>query len=224
MWLVLLIVFSAIAETPKCLSQVKKSTLTQIEDEMIPDKEILTRLIFAEGISTNYASHNDCKEKGSEIFEAIGWGVMARVRMGEFDNSWANKYGKTIKEVIFKQGQFNPAISKKSRFANYFKCPQKAPEWKKHWSWASSAARTVIDNQHESPFIKSKWEKKFVIPLVSHFYYPLSTQATKVPPKWADRKKHSRQFVSELKIRNKYIPETCIWFFRHERPIRKDDS
>jgi hypothetical protein len=184
----------------------------------VKEKELLTRLIFAEGLSTNFSSHEECKEKGPEIFEAIAWGVMSRVRMGEYSEKWSKKYGKGIKGVIFKKNQFNPAISKRSKYSHFFMCPQKSDDWKKFWGWAKIASTTVIQNPHKSPFIESKWEKKKLISTVSHFYYPLSKQATKSPPKWANKKKHGSKLVYDLNINLKRIPEKCIMFFRHEKP------
>ncbi len=142
--------------------------------------------------------------------------------MNEHNLTYANKYVKRIKGVIFQKNQFNPAISEKSPYSVYFRCPNKAPNFQEHWKWATLAMRTAVDNPMDSPFIKSKWEKKNSIPLVSHFYYPLSKQASKTPPDWADRKKHPRAVFPDLMIRDKYIPETCILFFRHEKPLNKD--
>jgi hypothetical protein len=198
MWFFLL-VFKLYAATPECFENVQTNTLQYLEKNQILEKEILTRLIFAEGISTNYFAHEDCREKGSHIFEAIAWGVMSRVRMSEHDKSWAHKYGKGIKGVIFKKNQFNPAISLKSRFHHLFMCPSLDGQFKKHWQWAQAAANTAMNNSAHSPFIQSKWEKENSVSLVSHFYYPLSTQATKSYPDWADRKKNRRYICSRVK-------------------------
>ncbi|MBL7663791.1 MAG: hypothetical protein JNM93_01565 [Bacteriovoracaceae bacterium] len=220
MFLFITLLMNAWADTPTCLEKTaKQSPTVTIQKAAISNQELLTRLVMAEGISTNYQASNECSDRGAEIFEAIAWGVVARLKMGETHPTWAKKFGKTIPEVVLKPGQFAPAISEKSAYSKYFLCPTQAPEWEKHWGWASVAAGQTLLNPHKSPFIDSKYERAKVLSLVSHFYYPLSKQAHKIPPLWANPKAQAKNLVGEIEINNKRIPHTCILFFRHEKPL-----
>lgn len=210
---------SSITQKPLCIEKPNAGSIREtFERYSIPDSEILARLVFAEGVSTNYRSHPNCKGKAKGIFTSIAWGVMNRVRMGKRSSHLQKRYGKGINGVIFKRGQFNPALSPRSRFAPLFLCPSNYKGFSKEWPLSRLAVREALSNQRVNPFLTTKWEKKNQLSLVSHFYYPLSTQATKKPPHWADTSASSKSFVGDFVLNGETISNRCIWFFRLETP------
>jgi len=184
---------SALAATVPCIS---------IKGE--GDLETLTRLVLAEGISTA------CLEgRESEVFGSIAWGVMNRVLLSEHYPKLARQFGRGVQGVIFKPGQFNPAVSKRSRFAAYFTCPLKAPEASRLWPLALQAASQALNSPEKNPFVETAWEKEQGLSLVTHFYYPRSEQATVPPPAWASPKS---------KTLAKNLGPGCVQFFRVPKP------
>lgn len=151
---------------PACLSQDERtSTESIIDSRPMSDQELLARLVYAEGMSTGFGDDR-------LVYESIAWGVMNRVRLGEVSHSMRRAYGSGIRGVIFKKGQFNPAVSKKSQFSKAFLCPDHASRWTMAQS-AAEAARKGAGN----PFIQTSWEKQNNLSLVVNFYYPHSHQA-----------------------------------------------
>ncbi len=103
-------------DLPACLILGKgQSTRVVMERSVHDDQEILTRLVYAEGISTGHGDN-------PVVYEAIAWGVMNRVRLGDVSPSKQRVYGRGIRGVIFKEGQFNPAVSRRSQFSREFLC------------------------------------------------------------------------------------------------------
>jgi hypothetical protein len=182
------------------------------------DLELLARLVFAEGTSTGFADSAECRDLGPSIFQAIAWGVMNRVRLAEVSASAAKRYGRGVRGVIFKPGQFNPAISGHSRFAKLFACPSGDAAAFTHWETARAAARTATGDPSENPFLLTDWEKRHRLSLVTYFYYPKSPLATATPPAWADTRSGSRTWVRNPRVGGRELGEQCIWFFRRESP------
>jgi hypothetical protein len=200
---------------PACLQRVgQQSNQDVIEKAKISDHEILSRLVFAEGISTNFGSHDVCKSQSSMIFESIAWGVMNRVRISEKIPAFQKEFGKGIVGVVFKPGQFNPAVSKRSQFSKFFLCPSDAPGWAENWRKAEESAQRAIQSPSENPFLETDWERQNGMSWVVQFYYPKSIQATLVPPHWADVSKNSKTFVRKVQINGSLLSTECIWFFR----------
>ncbi len=206
---------------PRCFSQKNKkdhrSILSGVE---ISDAELLTRLVFTEGISTNYKNTKVCKHSHTEIFEAIAWGVMNRVRLANASEKCKQKYGSGIKGVIFKTGQFNPSFSKHSRFAKLFLCPKlQKKNWVELWATALAAAQKAISFPELNPFLQTEWEREHHISLVSHFYYPSSRQARGKRPMWVDTSKKKTTQIKNLSIDGRKVDDRCISFFRLEKPF-----
>ncbi|HQJ09917.1 MAG TPA: cell wall hydrolase, partial [Deltaproteobacteria bacterium] len=136
-------------ELPACLHLGKSPTVRSvIEAGRIAEEEVLARLVYAESLSTGYADDQ-------AVYEAIAWGVMNRVRLSRAFPSKARIYGSGIKGVIFKEGQFNPAVSKRSRFSKEFLCPSD----KARWRMAELAALKALAGSG-NPFIETPWEKE----------------------------------------------------------------
>lgn len=196
---------------PVCLKLAGEQSPEQvIQLAQITDQEVLTRLVFAEGLSTGFQKAPECERLGAEIFQAIAWGVMNRVRLAEKSPRLAKKYGTGLRGVVFKPGQFNPAVSRKSRFSRLFLCPTESKAFEKDWANASQAASRSLSSNQGNPFIQTEWEKRTELSLVTHFYYPRSEQATRVPPPWADPSRATKTGVDSR----------CIWFFRLEEPFK----
>ena len=197
---------SAFAEDiPACLSSDPRASVESTTfAKNISDQELLARLVYAEGLSTGFADDQ-------LVYDAIARGVMNRVRLGESSQSMKRTYGQGIQGVIFKKGQFNPAISKRSPFSKAFLCPDHAS----HWSMAKAAAERAIKGAN-NPFIQTTWEKQNSLSLVVNFYYPQSTQAKGTLAPWEGNK--SLSFVGDILIDGKVLPAKRIRFYRLNDP------
>ncbi|MFA6999995.1 MAG: hypothetical protein WC241_02650 [Candidatus Paceibacterota bacterium] len=197
---------SAFAEgVPACLSSDPKACVESIiTAKNISDQELLARLVYAEGLSTGFADDQ-------LVYDAIAWGVMNRMRLGESSQSMRRAYGQGIQGVIFKKGQFNPAISKRSPFSKAFICPDHTG----HWRMAKAAAENAIRGAN-NPFIQTPWEKQNSMSLVVNFYYPQSTQAKGTLAPWEGNK--SLSFVGDILIDGKVLSANRIRFYRLNYP------
>jgi len=206
MLLVLVLSNAAFAEgIPGCLSSDPTTSVESIiTAKNIRDQELLARLVYAEGLSTGFPDDQ-------LVYDAIAWGVMNRVRLGEVSLSMRRTYGQGIHGVIFKKGQFNPAISKRSPFSKAFLCPDHA----KHWSMAIGSAERAIRGVN-NPFIQSTWEKQNGLSLVVNFYYPQSTQAKGTLAPWEGSK--SLIFIGDVLIHGKTLSANSIRFYRLSGP------
>ena len=204
--LVMILSSAAFAEgIPACLSSDPKASVESITTaKNISDQELLARLVYAEGLSTGFADDQ-------LVYDAIAWGVMNRVRLGGASQSMRRAYGQGIQGVIFKKGQFNPAISKRSPFSKAFLCPDHAS----HWSMAKAAAERAIKGAN-NPFIQTTWEKRNGLSLVVNFYYPQSTQAKGKLAPWEGSK--SLTFIGNALIDGKTLSANSIRFYRLNSP------
>ncbi|MRR37147.1 hypothetical protein EG829_21310, partial [bacterium] len=145
---------------PSCLALGNsRDVRSVVADAGIPEKEVLARLVYAESISTGFPDD-------SLVYEAIAWGVMNRVRLGEASPAKRRIYGDGIRGVVFMKGQFNPAVSKRSKFSKEFLCPTNEVRWR----MAVDAAGKAIEGSG-NPFITTAWEKEHGLSLVTGFYY-----------------------------------------------------
>jgi hypothetical protein len=192
-------------EEPACLSMRKHSSSEEVlAAARIKEDELLARLIYAEGASTGFPDED-------AVYEAIAWGVMNRVRLGDASPSLQKVYGKGIRGVIFKPGQFNPAVSKRSQFSGEFLCPGDP----RRWSMAQAAAMKAIRGEG-NPFIVTDWERRHGISLVVNFYYPGSIQARKPTAPW-ENSRHLR-FVGDVDIGRQPLSSEKVRFYRLSRP------
>ena len=206
MFLILILSYSAFAEViPACLSSDPKASVESVTtSNNISDQELLARLVYAEGLSTGFPDDQ-------LVYDAIAWGVMNRVRLGKSSQRMQHAYGKSIHGVIFKKGQFNPAISKRSPFSKAFLCPDHAM----HWNMARGAAKRAIKGVN-NPFIQTPWEKRNGLSLVVNFYYPKSTQAKGTIAPWEGNK--SLSFIGDILIDGKMLSADLIRFYRLNSP------
>ncbi|HQG31269.1 MAG TPA: cell wall hydrolase [Deltaproteobacteria bacterium] len=188
-------------ELPACLHLGKSPTVRSvIEAGRIAEEEVLARLVYAESLSTGYADDQ-------AVYEAIAWGVMNRVRLSRAFPSKARIYGSGIKGVIFKEGQFNPAVSKRSRFSKEFLCPSD----KARWRMAELAALKALAGSG-NPFIETPWEKEHGLSLVVGFYYPHSIQAKSPLAPW--EKSRALKFIGDVKIGGTVLSSRKVRFYR----------
>lgn len=203
--LLILPAYAFTADLPACLPFDPQASVESIaKAKNITEKELLTRLVYAEGLSTGFAEDR-------LVYDAIAWGVMNRVRLGESSPGMRRAYGRGIHGVIFKKGQFNPAISRKSPFSKAFLCPDHAV----NWSMAKVAAEKSI-NGIGNPFIWTPWEKRNDLSLVVNFYYPQSTQAKGTLAPWEGN--GSLSFIGDIPIDGKLLSASKIRFYRLNYP------
>jgi hypothetical protein len=151
---------------PQCLATGNGESirLAVMRAERSP-QELLARLAYAEALSTGFPDE-------PAVYEAIAWGVMNRLRLGERSPAMGRRYGSTLAGVIFKPGQFNPAISARSPFSKQFLCARDSVRW----DLSRAGARKALSGRG-NPFIQTGWERSHGLSLVVNFYYPGSPQS-----------------------------------------------
>ncbi len=195
------------AQVPVCLAPDPALT---IESGMaragVGDKELLARLVYAEAASTGFPDD-------AAVYEAIAWGVMNRVRLGEASASMRSLYGRGVRGVIFRKGQFNPAVSPRSRFSRMFLCPENP----RRWAIALAAAQAALRGE-DNPFIATTWEKEHGLSLVVNFYYPCSTQAKGSHAPW--EKSGVLRFTGDVTVGGRLLGADRVRFYRLVEPPR----
>ena len=195
---------AAAADVPKCLPRDPSDSIEFVAAKArLSQKELLARLVYAEALSTGIGDD-------PLVHEAIAWGVMNRVRLAERSESMKKSYGSGIRGVIFKKGQFNPAVSPKSAFSKDFLCPKE----RTLWLLASAAAGKAMAGK-KNPFIQTPWEQENNLSLVVNFYYPKSIQAKGSYPPWEDG--GSLEFIGDVRIGDKLLPAEHVRFYRLAR-------
>ncbi|UXR66129.1 cell wall hydrolase [Bdellovibrio bacteriovorus] len=205
---------SKVISEPACLKRAADESNEDLaKQHKLTDFEILARLVFAEGISTNLEK---CDKYGASLFESLAWGVENRVALAKASPAYAKMFGSGIQGVIFKKAQFNPAVSKKSSYSKLFLCPTEHPEWKKYWAYSTQAADKVMQDPKQNPFLKAG-PQKHGVSAVTHFYYPHSSQATQPPVAWADLSKSAakKAYVKAVSIDGHAYSNECVQFFSY---------
>jgi len=199
---------------PACLSQdAQTNTESIVDSHPMSGQELLARLVYAEGMSTGFGDDR-------LVYDSIAWGVMNRVRLGEVSYSMRRSYGFGIRGVIFKKGQFNPAVSKRSQFSKAFLCPDHTSRW----TMARSAAEAAM-KRAGNPFIQTSWEKQNNLSLVVNFYYPHSIQARGRFAPWEGNK--ALIFIGDLPMGDTMLSSEHILFYRLKYPptdIKKHET
>jgi hypothetical protein len=136
---------------------------------------------------------------------------MNRVRLAERSESMKKSYGSGIRGVVFKKGQFNPAVSSQSPFSRDFLCPKERAIWR----LALAAAGKAIAGE-KNPLIQTPWEQEHNLSLVVNFYYPKSVQAKGPYPPWEGGE--GLEFIGDVMIGDKMLPAEHIRFYRLARP------
>lgn len=197
----------AAQDSPECTMVVSGESVQAALQRIGPTQsEVLARLVYAEGLATGFPDD-------ALIYEGIAWGVMNRVRLGQASPSLKRRYGDGVAGVIFKKGQFNPAISPRSKFSKEFLCPQ-APA---RWQMAVAAANKALDGS-SNPFMGTAcaWEERHALSLVVNFYYPQSSQARGPLPPWEGSQE--LELVENVTIGGRTLSTDRIRFYRLTRP------
>jgi hypothetical protein len=192
-------------EAPICLMLQPAATVeASVRAAGIRDVELLARLVYAETASTGFPDH-------SAVYEAIAWGVMNRVCLGNAAPSMQKVYGRGIRGVIFRKGQFNPAVSIRSPFTKEFLYPRDPHRWGMAWSAAEIAMKG-----DGNPFIETTWEREHGISLVVNFYYPGSVQARNPLAPWEAGRRLA--FIGDVQIGENVLHSDQVRFYRLTNP------
>ncbi|MDQ2693899.1 MAG: cell wall hydrolase [Pseudomonadota bacterium] len=190
---------------PPCLTLGKGGSVQSAVMKADPAaEELLARLVYAESLSTGFADD-------PLVHQAIAWGVMNRVRLGEASPSLRQRYGSGVAGVIFRKGQFNPAVSPRSRFSGAFLCPDDPGGWRT----AVQAARRALAGEG-NPFIATPWEQEHGLSLVVNFYYPRSVQARGPVAPWEGSRELG--FIGDVRIGGELLDAGRVRFYRLARP------
>lgn len=190
---------------PGCLTVGGQDTIRSTVLNTRPEPaELLGRLVYAESRSTGFADDG-------RVYRAIAWGVMNRVRLGEASSAMRRRYGDGVAGVIFRKGQFNPAVSPRSPFSRDFLCPQDSARWR----LATEAAKTALRGQ-DNPFVQTAWEREHGLSLVVNFYYPGSPQARGPLAPWEGDE--GLRFIGEVSIGGTVLPAERVRFYRLATP------
>ncbi len=193
------------AGAPRCLARDPSDTVEYVAAKAkLSPAELLARLVYAEALSTGIGDD-------PLVHEAIAWGVMNRVRLAERSESAKRSYGSGIRGVVFKKGQFNPAVSPRSPFSKDFLCPKE----RALWQMAVEAAGKAMAGGR-NPFIQTPWEQDNGLSLVVNFYYPKSIQADGIhaPGEGGG----GLEFIGDIMIGDKMLPAEHVRFYRLARP------
>ena len=196
---------AAAADVPKCLAREPSDTVeyTAAKARLSP-KELLARLVYAEALSTGFGDD-------PLVHEAIAWGVMNRVWLAERSESMKKSFGSGIRGVVFRKGQFNPAVSPRSPFSKDFLCPKEPALWR----FALEAAAKAMTGER-NPLIQTPWEHENHLSLVVNFYYPRSVQAKGPYPPWEGG--GALEFIGDVMIGDRLLPAEHVRFYRLARP------
>lgn len=198
---------SAAADLPTCLATAEGETIEAVVRRHAPaDQELLARLAHAEGRSTGHPTD-------PLVYEAIAWGVMNRVRLAERSSTLRRRYGSGLAGVIFRKGQFNPAVSPRSRFSRQLLCPSDPATWRLAVEGAARALRGK-----DNPFVQTGWEQRHGLSLVVNFYYPDSVQATGPHAPWEGDA--ALRFTGDVRFASGVLPAERIRFYRLTAPPR----
>jgi hypothetical protein len=192
-------------DAPKCLARDPSDSVEFVAAKAkLSQKDLLARLVYAESLSTGFGDD-------PLVHEAIAWGVMNRVRLAERSESMKKSYGSGIRGVVFRKGQFNPAVSPQSPFSKDFLCPKERALWR----LAVAAAAKAMAGE-KNPLIQTPWEQENNLSLVVNFYYPKSIQARGPYPPWEGG--GGLEFIGDVMIGDKLLPAEHIRFYRLARP------
>lgn len=199
------VVCAAADVAPKCLERETSDSVEYVVAKAkLAPKELLARLVYAEALSTGFGDD-------PLVHEAIAWGVMNRVRLAGRSESAKRSYGSGIRGVVFKKGQFNPAVSPKSPFSKDFLCPKESALWRMA---LESAGKAMAGEKN--PFIQTLWEQENGLSLVVNFYYPKSMQAKGAYAPWEGG--GGLEFIGDVLIGDKLLPAEHVRFYRLARP------
>ncbi|MCX7634584.1 MAG: cell wall hydrolase [Syntrophales bacterium] len=191
---------------PACLEQRPTVGIAETAAVVVHEEELLARVVYAEAVSTGYGDE-------ASVYEGIAWGIMNRVRLVERFPALARQYGRGIRGVVFKKGQFNPTTSPRSPYAREFLCPRRDDRWRMAHEAAVKARRGV-----NNPFIATPWERHHGLSLVVNFYYPASRQARGPLAPWEGEGR--LVFIGDVVVDGRPLPASWVRFYRLREPPR----
>jgi hypothetical protein len=201
MWMLALSVALAV---PTCLQPDGRAPADVLLPTDPDDAEVLARLVYAEATSTGFPDDAD-------VHLAIAWGATNRVRLAERWPTAAKRYGTGVRGVVFQRGQFNPAVSPRSRFRHAFLCPDDEARW----ALASAAASTALSGT-DNPFVQTEWERQTGLSLVVNFYYPKSVQARGPLAPWEHD--GTLVFLGDVALGARTLSADRVRFYRLAKP------
>lgn len=230
-------VFACIPRTPNQSSKEAVEHLEQSQGTKLTEKDLLTRLVFAETLSTNYFLDPQCDGQGASIAKAIAWGVMNRVRMG-------NPNWNSVRKAAFAPNQFAPAISSKSIFSDLFTCPNLLQQdetrmnerikeqknrfenhakkinreifYSKYIPMTFKFAKAATEEAFHGGIDKNPFVKSGVPSPVLNFYYPLSDDVKDLNPDW----NRCNQPLDKVDIDGTRLNPHCARFF-HQMQLQR---
>ena len=231
-------VFACIPRDKSASSKDAVEQLEQSQGTKLTDKDILTRLVFAETLNTNYFLNEKCESQGPIIAKAIAWGAMNRVRMSNNSN-W-----NSARKTAFAAHQFAPAISHLSIFADLFTCPnllqqdssrmnEKMKEQRNRFeNYSKKIGRDIIYSKYvpltfkyakaaaEEAFHSGPDKNPFIMAQtpspVLNFYYPLSDDVKYGNPDW----NRCNKPLDNVDIDGVRLNPDCIRFFHAQQIAR----
>jgi hypothetical protein len=142
---------------------------------------------------------------------------MNRVRLAAVSPAMRRQFGSGIPGVVFRKGQFNPAVSPRSPFSKDFLCPQDPTGWQQ----AQAAATEALAGRN-NPFLETAWEQRTGLSLVVNFYYPASVQAKGPLAPWEGSR--SLAFIGDVRLGGDVLPAERIRFYRLVTPPADVDA
>jgi hypothetical protein len=189
---------------PPCLTRPPETPPKDAIPAATSDRELLARLVYAESTSTG-------APEDPLVHQGLAWGAMNRVRLAAIAPSAARSYGSGVRGVIFKSGQFNPAVSARSPFADEFLCPSDEGRW----ALADAAAGAAIAGDG-NPFVQTEWERAHGVSLVVNFYYPQSIQARGPTAPWETSTQ--LRFLGDVETPQGTLSASKVRFYRLTAP------
>lgn len=150
-------------------------------------EELLARLIYSEALSTGFWNDRCQASSDKDIMNAIGWGIMTRVK------SRARQSLDAYSDVIFGKMQFRTSFSgkKENPFASAFLCPLKSQSYLDKATKKESAAFLFKQAQSIAHAIVEKYERVGIPEAyrgITNFFYPHSEFFGDKRPSWAPHK------------------------------------
>ena len=189
---------------PKCLARDPSDTVEYVAAKAkFSPAELLARLVYAEALSTGIGDD-------PLVHEAIAWGVMNRVRLAERSESAKRSYGSGIRGVVFKKGQFNPAVSPRSPFSKDFLCPKERALWqmalrRRQGHGRREESSSKPPGEEKRPFAGRQLLLPRVHPGRRHPYAPWKGGG-------------GLEFIGDIMIGDKMLPAEHVRFYRLARP------
>jgi hypothetical protein len=220
-----------------CLGDLNDTTVTKDYEanarklamsQKLTAEDVLTRLIFAESLSTGCLRHEDCNTVADfkiTILTKIGWGIAKRFKSRANEKDQA-KLRNDIYDTVFKKFQFRTSFTPKMSgdreniFAQAFLCPEKIKNYLSevniNYLDLLKAAQEVAAQVIKNPIIG---DYRFV----TNFYYPKSPVFGELTPDWAKNAKPiiSNDWIKMYNLKSSAYPLMASPIQRQEESVNK---